>query len=226
MHTSKALCYFSVSSMVPVVSIAGVLATSGAAADDNVWYVGLGGLGRVTVDRNVSDFDDDSITSGRVDDDDSGWKLFGGYRFNKHCSVELGYADLNSDPDDETTFVGQSSGLGSAYAAGAVSVDIDDPNVYYLAAVGRLPMPLGPAPYDDRLALVAKAGVMAWQATETTIDSSGSDDKDEDGTDVMFGLGIEYKWPNGIAIRSDWEFYRGVVDEDYELNTVALTYDF
>lgn len=68
-------------------------------------------------------------------------------------------------------------------------------------------MPLGPAPYDDRLALVAKAGIIAWQATETIIDSDGNVDKDKDGSDVVLGLGIEYKWPNGIAIRSDWEIY-------------------
>jgi len=37
---------------------------------------------------------------------------------------------------------------------------------------------------------------------------------------------MDYKWLNGFAIRSEWKFYKGVVEEDYELYNVGLTYDF
>ena len=215
--------------LVPLTLVAGLLITAvpfRVTADEQGWYVGGAAFGRVIVDRNVSDFDDGSITSGRVDDKDSGWKLAGGYRYSRHLAVEFGHASLNNDSDDETTFNGQSDGSGSKYAAGAVSVDIDDPKAYYLAAVGRLPMPLGPPPYDNRLALIGKIGVTSWEAKETTIDSNGKVDKDKDGTNFMAGFALEYKWPNGFAIRSEIEFFRDIVDEQYELNTIGLTYDF
>lgn len=197
-----------------------------AEADERAWYIGGAAFGRVVVDRNVSDFDDGSITSGRVDDKDSGWKLFGGYRYNRYLAVEFGRTSLNNDLDDTTTFTGQSDGTGSKYAAGKVTVDIDKPCALYLAAVGRLPMPLGPAPYDDRLALIGKIGITAWKATETTIDSNGRVEKDKDGTNLIAGLGVEYKWPNGFALRSEMEFYKDIVDEQYEFYSLGLTYDF
>lgn len=225
MHAMKNVCNPAINPLAVVVC-AGLLLPFRATATDNTVYVGVGGVGRVTVDRNVSDFDDGSVISGRVDDKDSGWKLFAGYRFNKRVAVEVGYTDLNNDTDHETTFVGQSNGLGDKYAAGKVSVDIDEPVALYVAAVGRLPMPLGPAPYDERLAILTKAGIAAWEATQTTIDATSKVDKDDDGVDFMIGLGLEYRWPNGFGVRGEWEFYRDIVDEDYELNTLGLTYDF
>lgn len=193
-------------------------------ASDNAFYVGAA-YGRVIVDRNVEDFDDGSISSGRVDHMDSGWKLNIGYRYNKHLAVEFGRTDLNNDLDSTTTFTGQSDGSGNKYAAGKVTVDIDEPIAYYLAAVGRLPMPLGPAPYDDRLALIGKIGVTSWSATETTIDSNGRTERDKDGTDIIAGLAVEYKWLNGIAIRTGVEYYRDIVGEQYEFHSLELSFD-
>jgi len=212
--------------LVLVLITFGITAAIPVHANDKVWYVGTSGLGKVTVDRNVSDFDDGSIISGRVDDKDSGWKLFGGYRITKHFFMEIGRADLNNDQDSETTFTGQSDGTGSRYAAGKVTVDNDEPIAYYLAAVGRLPLPLGPAPYDDRLALIGKVGMTSWEASQTTIDASGKIERNIDGTDVITGLALEYKWPNGFGIRSEWEFFKGIVDEDYEIHSAGITYDF
>jgi len=197
-----------------------------AEADGHAWYIGGAAFGKVTVDRNVSDFDDGSITSGRVDARDSGWKLFGGYRYNRYLAVEIGRTSLNNDLDDTTAFTGQSDGSGRKYATGKVTVDIDKPRALYLAAVGRLPMPLGPAPYDDRLALIGKLGVISWKATEIIIDSNGRVEKDKDGTNLIAGLGVEYKWSNGFAIRSEMEFYKDIVDEQYEFYSLGLTYRF
>ncbi len=195
-----------------------------AKANDHTWYLGTA-YGRVIVDRNVEDFDDGSITSGRVDHMDSGWKLNIGYRYNKYLAIEFGRTDLNNDLDSTTTFSGQSNGSGNKYAAGKVTVDIHEPIVYYLAAEGRLPMPLGPAPYDDRLALVGKIGVTSWSATETIIDSNGRTERDKDGVDIMTGLAMEYRWPNGIAIRSGVEYYREIVGEQYEFHSFELCFD-
>ena len=74
--------------------------------------------------------------------------------------------------------------------------------------------------------MIGKIGVTSWEAKEIIIDSSGWMLKEQDGTDLIGGLGIEYKWPNGIAIRAESEFFKGIVDEDYELHTLGITYAF
>ncbi len=227
MHVIKDLFYLVNTPLFLLLFVAGILVMPfQAAAAEERWYLGGAAFGRVIVDRNVSDFDDGSIISGRVDDKDSGWKLYGGYRYSRYLAVEFGRTRLNNDLDDTATFTGQSDASGSKYASGTVTVDIDKPIAYYLAAAGRLPMPLGPPPYDDRLALIGKIGVAAWKATETTIDSNRRIDKDKDGTNLMAGLALEYKWPNGIAIKSELEYYRDIVDEQYEFHALGLSYDF
>lgn len=204
----------------------GLLLPLQASSDDPSWYLGVSGVGKVFVDRDVSGFNDGSLTSGKVDDKDSGWKLFGGYRINKYFAVELGWTDLNNDFDSETSFAGQSSGMGSSYAPGEVTVDVDEPIAKYLAITGRLPLPLGPAPYNDRLSLIGKFGVTAWEATHTTIDSISKVETHKSGSDTVSGLALEYQWPNGIAIRSEYEFYKNIVGEDYEFLSLGVTYDF
>ena len=196
-----------------------------AMASENAWYAGVA-YGRVIVDRNVEDFDDGSITSGRVDDKDSGWKVLMGYRYNRYLAVEFGRAELNNDLDNATTFTGQSNGSGNRYAAGKVTVDIRNPIAYYLAVEGRLPLAFGPPPYDNRLALYGKLGVTTWSATESITDSNGRSENQKDGTDFMEGFGVEYKWPTGITLKSGIEYYREIVGEQYELHLMELTYDF
>lgn len=66
--------------------------------DDAAWYVGAG-YGRLVSRYRAADFDDGSITVARIDDADTAWMLFDGYRFNRYFSVEGGHADLHNDRD-------------------------------------------------------------------------------------------------------------------------------
>ena len=62
------------------------------------WYAGI------SAGQSTADIDSASVlpvigaTQSRVstDDTDTGFKLYGGYRFNRHLAVEAGYADLGS----------------------------------------------------------------------------------------------------------------------------------
>ena len=110
-----------------------------AAAGHAAWYGGAA-LGITSYGYGVGSFDDGSITVGSVDDEDTGWKLFGGYRFVPVFGVEVGYVDLQNDFDGSTTFRGTSDGSGTLYRPGGVSVDVSNPSGWYAAAVGRLPM--------------------------------------------------------------------------------------
>src|SRR3990172_7235075 len=79
--------------------LCGLVAASQASAQG--FYIG----GRV----GQSSFDDDNaipdlITSGTVDDKDTGFKIFGGYQFNRNFGVELAWVDLGKASYSGTFF--------------------------------------------------------------------------------------------------------------------------
>ena len=86
------------SSLVSAAVIA-VLASSMAVADESGWYVG-GNIGQakanIDVDRITSGLLSSGLSTTAIDTDerDLGFKLFGGYQFNRHFALESGYFDL------------------------------------------------------------------------------------------------------------------------------------
>ena len=70
-------------------------AATSAAADDRGWYLGIG-YGDAIANYEVADFDDGSVSNGVIDNSDSAWKVFGGYAFDHHFAVELGYSSSKS----------------------------------------------------------------------------------------------------------------------------------
>ena len=200
-----------------IIVLCGACAMPAAWAEDNGWYIG-GGYDDADFDLSLSDFDDGSLTSGSVDTSDSGWKLFGGYRFNKLFSVEAGYVDLNNDFDNETTFNGVSNGTGPLFAAGLVNVDIQ-PTGFFVEGVGSVPIVAG-------LARFGKIGVLSWDADITIGDSGGVRDVNDDGTDLMYGVGFEYRFEVGLALRGEWERFTDVPDEDIDLVSAGISYTF
>src|ERR1041384_5449662 len=66
-----------------VVALAPAVAAS--AAEDTGFYLGVG-LGQSTLKN-----DDDGVD---VDEDDTGFKIFGGYQLNNYLAAELSYIDL------------------------------------------------------------------------------------------------------------------------------------
>lgn len=80
--------------------------------EDKGGFIGVS-IGQVKVDVSASDFNDGSLISQDLDDTDTAWKLFGGYRFNKNFAIEGGFAD-----GGEVKFDGVSTG-GFLWAPGA-----------------------------------------------------------------------------------------------------------
>lgn len=197
-----------------------ILGANAAHADDSSWYGGAG-FGSVAADHKTADFNDGSISTARIDDTDTAWKLFGGYQFNRYFSVEGGYTDLHNDTDKKTTFSGVSDGSGSRFTSfpdGPVSVDIDDITGLFAAAVVTYP-------FVDRLSLNGKVGVVRWEAKQTTRDL-GQQVLSLDGTDALIGVGAEYRFGRGIAIRGEAERYFGVGDTDQDVFALSLLYRF
>src|SRR4030095_4152127 len=73
------------------------------------------------------------------DQKDTSWRLFGGYQFNRHLAVELGYADLGG---------GKASGVQSGVKVNATA----EVAAFDVSAVGSLPI-------FDKLFAYGRAGV-------------------------------------------------------------------
>ncbi len=115
-----------------------------------------------------------------IEEDDTGFKVFGGYKFDMSVvdlSVELGYVDF-----------------GEAEINTADGEVVFDPTVINLWGVSGFEL----GPVD----LFAKLGVIAWDIETTTFAGRVSDD----GTDFGFGLGAGFDIGK-VQIRGEYEVY-------------------
>lgn len=193
-----------------------LLAASSAAIADTGWYLGAS-WGGTSFNHGVEDFSDGSLGGGRVDDTDSGWKLYAGYQWTRHLALEAGYTILDNDYDGETTlFNSVSDGSGPRFAQGGVGVDLDEPRSLFATAVGILPL-------GKRTAFRAKAGVHSWETDLTIFDSDGIREVGESGTEPIVGLGVVHGLSRRWALRAEWERFLDIVDDDIDLFSLGVT---
>ncbi len=167
-------------------------------------------IGQVEVDVSTSDFDDGSLISRDVDDTDTVWKLFGGYRFNKNLAIEGGFAD-----GGEIKFDGVSAG-GFLWAPGPVSATVETESIY-VAVVGVIPF--------KKWALFGKLGFHRWEADSSVTNTIiGAFSFDDDGTDPMYGIGVEWRPTERLGVRFEYEVFTEVLDEDDAATSVGFVY--
>jgi OOP family OmpA-OmpF porin len=134
------------------------------------------------------------------DEEDSAWKILGGYQFNKNLAVELGYANL-----------------GEASASGAGVTANVEVTAWDLVAVGSLPL-------MDRLSGYGKLGLFKADA-ELTSNVGVSDDDSETG--ITFGLGLRYDFTRNLGVRAEWQRYQEVGDDlDVDVMSVGVIWKF
>lgn len=166
------------------------------------WYVG--GTGGVAItDASGADLDERLAeegfpsTSSTLDDHDSAWKAYLGYRFERRFGFEVGYANL-----------------------GQVSSRVDtaaiDPDVLLDALADTQPF-LGRGPtaaglvylLDTKLVDVGvRGGAWLWEADVEARTSNG--DKvsiDEDGIDPFYGVFLLLEINDRAALRAEYERY-------------------
>ena len=163
------------------------LGISGTALAQNGFYAGAS-IGQATIDAcsGVSN----------CDDDDTAWKIFGGWELNPNLAFEGAYVDF-----------GEASGsIGSS----RVSTEVDG---WSLAAKGMLPL-------NEKFGVFGKLGMIMWDA-EGDGAASGNDD---DGTDLMFGLGAQYMFADKYGIVGEWEWYD--IDDDIDLFSIGVLIKF
>lgn len=151
------------------------------------FYVGAS-IGQSYVEEDDVIFDED------FDEEDFGFKVFGGMRFHKNFAAELTYLDFG-EPDDEI--------LG-------IDSEID---LYAWALYG-----VGVLPLTDKFELFAKLGVAYWDAEGKARFMGISAKNDDDGTELAYGLGASYSLTDHFAFRVEYEG----IDLDDEIDGASL----
>jgi OmpA-OmpF porin, OOP family len=115
------------------------------------------------------------------DEKDTGFRLFGGYQFNRSIAAELGYATLGK------AHLGDVGGSADLKAT-----------AWDLSAIGSLPV--GPVSLFGRLGLY-----------RATAKFSGDIRGDETSMGLTWGLGAQYDFTRNLGVRAEWQRYNGVV---------------
>jgi OmpA-OmpF porin, OOP family len=158
-----------------------------------------------------------SVRTVSVDDSDTGWKLFVGYRFNRYFAVEGGYTSLGEYgyQGQVTTDPGTVDGTFKA----------DDWNAF---AIGIVPL-------TDEFELFGKAGLGYWQAdlaVTGTFAGRTAQAAESSGTSPIAGLGGKYDFSPAWGLRFEWERYFKVGKDtesgqtDIDLWSIGLQYRF
>ena len=131
-----------------------------------------------------------------ADDEDVGYQVFGGYQFTPYFGLEAAYTDLG-----EVDLRGN---------AGELEAD-----TWSLVAVGTLP-------FTDRFSGYAKAGFHSWDAG---MRGPGIGRVDDDGTDPTYGLGLQYRFNDRVALRGEYSRFE-MDDADLDLAQLQVRFDF
>ena len=156
------------------------------------WYAGLG-IGQ----SKYGDIDETSANT-RTE----GWKVYGGYQFNKYFAIEGGYANLN----DMTA------------RTGAIVTNLDT-DAWTLGAVLSYPV-------TGKLSVMGKLGA-AYMLADVNVKNGaaltvrGGDDSYEPN----YGVGVRYALLDNLNLRVEWErFDRKEYDIDLVTAGVALKF--
>lgn len=213
-HASK------VSGLVSGLAALAVVASPFAVADDAGWYLGA------NIGQSRAEIDDEKIsnallgagfTSTSIHDDERelGYKLFGGYQFNRYFALEGGYFNL-----------GKFDFRADTVPTGSLRGDIELQGVN-LDAVGILP-------FTDKFSAFGRVGVNYAEARDSFRGSGAVNVADprssERDTNYKFGAGLQYAFTESLAMRVEAERYR-INDArgdkgDVDLFSVGLLYRF
>jgi OmpA-OmpF porin, OOP family len=120
-------------------------------------------------------------TLAACDDQDSAWKLFGGYRFNRYFAIEGSYVDWGE--------VTAATASGARVAA--------DQHSYGIAAVGSLQV--GP-----QVRVFGKLGLLRTEQQTARITPAPLT-LERTETELHYGLGVKYAVAKNWGLRAEWE---------------------
>ena len=216
-HTSRKSV--STSAKLSLLTLA-LMATPFAMAQDAGWYMG-GSVGQSTATIDEARITSGLLGSGLVagpfsnTEKDLGYKIFGGYQFNKYFSMEGGYFDL-----------GQFGFSTSTTPAGTLSGDIRVRGLN-LDLVGTLPI-------TEKFSAFGRVGGTYARSDDHFVGTGAvnvlNPNPSEDAANLKLGLGVQYAFNDALSVRAEIERYR--IDDavgnkgDVDLASVGLVYRF
>jgi OOP family OmpA-OmpF porin len=168
-----------------------------AAADPGWYFGGNGGRSETDIDegRIADDLRDQGFQTTFMDDNerDTGFKVFGGYQFNKYFGMESGYYDLGDF--GFTSFTQPAGSLHGVLGARGLNLD----------AVLQMP-------FTEKFSAFARAG-LAYSEVEGAFEGTGlvtvlAPNSDQRAANLKFGAGLEYMFTRGLGMRLEAERYR------------------
>ncbi|MCR4346370.1 MAG: outer membrane beta-barrel protein [Sulfuricaulis sp.] len=179
------------------IAIAGLAMAYPFASMANDWYAGIS-LGQAENKTRQAKITGSSF-SGTIDNEDSAWKIFGGYRlWDEYVAVEVSYIDLGT-----TKATGTSSG--SAYTG------THELETFTLGLTGRIPI-------TDPLGVIIHLGFSRNESKLTTTTGSTGTFAGATDTEFFAGLGLQYEFSDTIGARIELEQF--VVDA-YKVNFLS-----
>jgi len=141
-----------------------------------------------------------------VDDTDTEWKIYGGWRLFKFVALEAGFSDMGEMSLDTTSLSGNYSETLSA-------------NGITVAALGVVPV--------GQFDIFAKMGYLYWDADYGTVNHPvlGTGTFGGDGDDTILGAGVVWNYPGFGAARLEYE-QAEVGDLDVDSIAAGLTFMF
>ncbi|MBE0625253.1 MAG: outer membrane beta-barrel protein, partial [Burkholderiales bacterium] len=191
-----------------------------AMADDAGWYAG------VNAGQSKANIDDARITDALIgagstatsiadDDSDTGYKLYGGYKFNRHFAVEGGYFNLGSFGFEASTV--PAGTLSGRIKVQGLNLDL-----------------VGIVPFTDKFSAFGRVGANYAEAKDSFSGTGAVNvirpNPSKRETNVKYGLGLQYDFSKTLAMRLEAERYRindAVGNKgDIDLISVGLIYRF
>jgi len=164
-----------------VVGVASAMIMAAPAlAQDQGFYAGLT-LGQ---SKQKDACDGVSALGASCDDKDTAWRILGGYQFNKHLAVELGYTDV-----------------GEVSASGAFTASIEA-KIWELVAVGSWP-------FTPNFSAYGKLGMYRGD-TDFNTNNPAFSSESESNNDLTYGLGVRWDFTKNLGVRAEYQIYKDV----------------
>lgn len=188
---------------------------------DPSFYAGAG-YGYSKVDTGVS------ATTGTasLDEEDGGFKIFGGFKINRFVGIEVGYTDFGEATLSGNT--GDRFSLGGTtyqFLVDGVKISAEATSTQFSAIYF---IPLDYFSGNENMSMFepfVKLGLNLWEIeysmSASTVSSARADD---DGSDLIFGLGLNFKPYERIHFRAEWERYQTEEDIDYFSASVLFNF--
>jgi OOP family OmpA-OmpF porin len=161
-------------------TLVGAFFSLAAFAQESGAYLG-GALGQAKFKEWCSVAPGDVLLA--CEDTDTGWKLLGGYRFNRYAAIEATYINW-----------GKATGT-----LGGPTRDISaEQTSMGIAAVGSLE--LGP-----QFSVFGKLGFLQTEQEIKRSTATQTTTVDADETELHYGLGVKYRFAADWAARAEWE---------------------